>query len=192
MTMTKLKNNIGELEDVEFGVDSRYASKAESKSESKSLKEARLERRKHLSSEQITKARLLQLKLRMEAFISEPIYEEQQNVFPNFLAAYIDTIYSKRKNFAKDIDITPILLSQILNNHREPKEEFMLRLMIHSGETFKMVCEFDEKTWYQVYYQEKMCEMMANQNEWRPKEERHVQTWEPKGDRIVESVPSAF
>ena len=76
--------------------------------------------------------------------------------------------------FAKDIDVTPVSLSQILNNHREPKEEFMFRLMLHSELTYKDICEFQKKTWYQVYYHEKICDTMANQDEWRPAEKKHV------------------
>ena len=171
--MIRKNENISEIEGAEYGVDSRYTSKKARLSDGKTLMEARLKRMKNLPSDQIIKARLLQLKLKMEEFIKEPIYLEQRH-FTMFLKSYIDTVYSKRINFAKDIDITPILLSKILNNHREPKEEFMLRLMVHSEKTYKNICQFHEKTWHQVYFQEKLCELMANQNKWRPEVERHV------------------
>jgi len=122
---------------------------------------------------QIIKAKLLQLKLKMEDYIKQPVYEEY-NFFTSFLSDYIDTIYEKRVMFAKDINITPVSLSQILNNHREPKEEFMFRLMLHSELTFKSICEFQKRTWYQVYYHEKICDTMANQNEWKPTEKKNV------------------
>jgi len=77
-------------------------------------------------------------------------------------------------SLANDINITPVSLSQILNNHREPKEEFMFRLMLHSELTFKNVREFQKKTWYQVYYHEKLYDTMANQDVWRPAEKKHV------------------
>lgn len=59
--------------DVEYGIDSRYKSGLESVSEATTLMEARLRRMKMLSNDQITKAKLLQLKLKMEEFIKNPV-----------------------------------------------------------------------------------------------------------------------
>jgi hypothetical protein len=109
----------------------------------------------------------------MEDYLTGPVYEDY-NFFTNFLSNYIDIIYDKRVMFAKDINITPVSLSQILNNHREPKEEFMFRLMLHSELTFKEICDFQKKTWYQVYYHEKICDTMSKQDQWRPEEKKHV------------------
>ena len=169
--MTKNKKHIM---DIEYGIDSRYKSNNERKSEATALMEARLRRMKNLSKEQITKAKLLQLKLKMEEYIKNPVYDNQ-NYFSDFLKLYIDSIYSKRSNFAKDIDVAPVSLSQVINNHREPKEEFILKLMIHSEKVYKNVCEFHKKTWYQVYFHEKICDTMSNQEQWRPEIEKHVQ-----------------
>jgi len=169
--MTKMKNE--ELEGVEYGVDSRYTSKKNKEADGKALMEARLKRMNNLSEDQIARAKLLQLKFKMEEYISKPVYQDN-NFFTEFLAIYIDTIYSKRSDFAKDIDITPILLSKIINNHREPRDEFMMRLMIHSEKTYKNICEFHKKTWYQVYFHEKICDTMSSQDKWRPKVEKHV------------------
>ncbi len=87
---------------------------------------------------------------------------------------YIDTIYDKRKNFASDISIEPLMLSQVMNNHREPQEKFMLRLIFHSEKSFKPVCKFDQKTWYRIYYKEKMGKIISSQNEWRHSVEKFV------------------
>lgn len=157
----------------EFGVDSRYKSIDKKLADGKNLMEARLKRLNSLSRGQIIKAKLLQLKLKMQEYLSQPVYEEH-NFFTSFLSDYVDTIYDKRIMFAKDINITPVSLSQILNNHREPKEEFMFRLMLHSELAYKDVCEFQKKTWYQVYYHEKICDTMAKQDQWRPHENKHV------------------
>mgnify|MGYP000046817900 CR=1 FL=1 len=159
--------------DPEYGLDSRYKSIEESKSEATLLMEARLARMKNLSSDQITRAKLLQLKLKMEDFIKNPVYDDR-NYFSEFLKTYVDTIYSKRINFANDIDIKPVMLSQVINNHRDPNEEFILRLMIHSEKAFKNICDFQKKTWFQVYFHEKICDTMASQDDWRPKVEKHV------------------
>ncbi len=126
--MTKNRKNIM---DTEYGIDSRYKSNEERESEATALMEARLRRMKNLSKDQIMKAKLLQLKLKMEEYIKKPVYDSH-NYFSDFLKSYIDSIYSKRSTFAKDIDVTPVSLSQVINNHREPKEEFLLKLMIHS------------------------------------------------------------
>ena len=169
--MTKNKKNM--VEEVEYGVDSRYKSKKERKSEATVLMEARLIRMKNLSPEQIVQAKLLQLKLKMEEYLKRPVYDNR-NYFSEFLALYIDTIYSKRSSFAKDIDVAAVSLSQVINNHREPKEEFIMKLMIHSEKVYRNVCEFHEKTWLQVYYHEKLCDTMLKQELWRPKVEKFV------------------
>ena len=168
--MTEDKNL---MMDVEYGIDSRYKSDLESVSEATALMEARLRRMKMLSNDQITKARLLQLKLKMEEFINHPVYDNH-NHFSNFLKFYIDSIYSKRSIFAKDINVDPVSLSQVINNHREPKDEFILKLMIHSEKVYKDICSFNKKIWYQIYFNNKICEIMAKQEEWQPDIEKQV------------------
>jgi tRNA uridine 5-carboxymethylaminomethyl modification enzyme len=88
--------------------------------------QARLERMKNVPKEQILRAKLLQLKMKMEDYLKNPVYDNQ-NHFAQFLEFYVDTIYSKRIDFAKDINVTPNFLSKIINSHREPKEEFILK-----------------------------------------------------------------
>ena len=168
--MTEDKNL---MMDAEYGLDSRYKSDLESVSEATALMEARLRRMKLLSNDQITKAKLLQLKLKMEEFINHPVYDNH-NHFSNFLKFYIDSIYSKRSIFAKDINVDPVSLSQVINNHREPKDEFILKLMIHSEKVYKDVCSFNKKIWYQIYFNNKICEIMAKQEEWQPDIEKQV------------------
>ncbi|MEX2429371.1 MAG: hypothetical protein WD577_14075 [Bacteroidales bacterium] len=165
--MTENKN------DTAYGIDSRYTSDKERESDATALMEARLKRMKNLSKDQITKAKLLQLKLKMEEYIKNPVYDNH-SYFSNFLKLYIDSIYAKRSAFAKDIDVAPVSLSQVINNHREPKEEFIMKLMIHSEKVYKNVCEFHKKIWYQVYFHEKLCETMSNQEQWRPEIEKHI------------------
>lgn len=171
--MSRGKKDNKEILDAEYGVDSRYTSKRERTIDGKILMEARLKRMKNLSADQIIKAKLLQLKLRMEEFIKNPV-AENHNSFTEFLKMYIDTLYDKRFHFAQDINITPVLLSQVLNKYRAPKEEFILRLMVHSEKTYEKVCVFHKKTWFQVYFAEKIHETMSNQDKWRPTVEKQV------------------
>ncbi len=170
--MNRKKNKIM-IEDAEYGVDSRYKSNKERESDAAALMEARLKRMQNLSKNQIIRAKLMQLKLKMEDYLIKPVYDNH-NYFSEFLGTYIDTIYSKRSEFAKDIDITPVRLSQVINNHREPKDEFIMKLMIHSEKVYKNICDFHMKTWFQVYFHEKICDTMASQEEWLPKIEKHV------------------
>lgn len=160
-------------QDFEYGVDSRYKNNKERESDSIALMQARLERMKSLSHEQIIKAKLLQLKLKMERFLNEP-ESDNHNPFSSFLEMYIDAIYTQRSSFAKDINVSPVFLSQVINNHRKPKEEFILKLMIHPELVFKGVCNFHNEIWYQVYFQEKISETMSSQDEWRPTIEKQV------------------
>lgn len=162
----------------EFGVDSRYASKKEAQSEATALMEARLTRMKNVSKDDIIRAKLMQLKLKMETFIKQSIHEPR-NYFSEFLESYIDAIYSKRSIFATDLNITPSKLSQVLNNHREPQDEFLLKLMIHSEKIYENVCSFQKEIWYQVYFHEKLCKTMSTQKEWTSKLENVVCVSEP-------------
>lgn len=166
-----IKENI--IENVEFGVDSRYQDNKERESDSILLMQARLERNKNLSKEQIIRAKLLQLKLQMENYIKAPV-NDNQNHFTKFLEAYVDTIYSKRSEFAKDINITPILLSQVINNHRDANEEFILKLIIHSEKAFKEIARFDKTIWHEIYFKEKIFTTMSNPEKWRPRIEKQV------------------
>lgn len=169
--MTNKENIINSYS--EFGIDSRYKTKKEREQDSIALMQARLERMKNLPKEQILRAKLLQLKLKMEDYLKAPVYDNQ-NHFAQFLGFYVDTIYSKRIDFAKDINVTANFLSKIINSHREPKEEFILKLMIHSEKAFEHVGEFHKKTWYQVYFHEKLSDTMASQEKWRPEIEKQI------------------
>ena len=159
--------------DPEFGVDSRYTSSKEKKQDAVALMQARLDRMKHVPREQVVRAKLLQLKWQMENYLKEPVYDNQ-NHFARFLETYVDALYAKRREFAHDINVTPVFLSKVINNHREPKEEFILKLMIHSEKVFEHVGEFHKKTWYQIYFHEKLCDTMSSQDTWRPNIEKQI------------------
>lgn len=171
MTMINKKNRMSD--DSDFGIDSRYKTKKEKEKDSVALMQARLERMKNLTVEQILNAKLLQLKLKMDEYLKNPAYDNQ-NYFAQFLKFYVDIMYPKRSDFAKDINITPNFLSKIINSHRDPNEEFILKLMIHSEKAFKNVGAFQEKIWYLVYYHEKLNATLSSQNKWRPELEKQV------------------
>lgn len=168
-----IKKSDMEYDSAEYGVDSRYKSRKERESDGLALMQARLERMKNLSEKDITRARLLQLKLKMEKYLEEPA-DDRQDYFAMFLKTYVDIIYPKRNQFAKDIRISPVLLSQIINGHRQPNDEFFLKLIIHSEKAFNNVSDFNEKTWHQIYFNEKISKTMSNQDEWRSKIEKKI------------------
>ncbi len=159
----------------EYGVDSRYASDEERKADGKVLMAARLERMKNLSPELIIQARLLSLKFRMEDSLLKDDFKHL-SLFTEFLSEYIDIIYDKKSRFAEDIDISSVKLSHFLNRHREPQEEFLKKLMIHSELTYKNVGGFEGKMWYRIYFQEKIARIMSSQNAWRPDLEKRIDT----------------
>jgi len=159
--------------DPEYGVDSRYKTPKEKAIDAVALMEARLERMKNLPKEQILKAELLQLRLKIENYLRDPDYDNK-NDFAHFLELYVDTIYSKRSEFAEDINVTPVFLSKVINKHREPKDEFILKLMIHSEKVFKNWGDFPKELWYQVYFHEKLSNTMSSQHKWSAKLEEQV------------------
>ncbi len=170
--MTNKKENI-ELEEFKYLIDSRNLSDKKRKENANAILKARAFRLRERSNHDIILAKLMQLKLKMEEFLNSPNYDIQ-NPFSYFLRMYVDTIYDKRKNFAIDMSINPLLLSQVLNNHRDPQEKFMLRLIVHSENSFKAVCEFDPKTWYRIFYKEKVDKLMSTQKDWRSSVEKFV------------------
>jgi hypothetical protein len=169
--MKAKKNNL--VQEPEFGIDSRYANDMVQHDEAISLMSARLEKMKYLPKEEKIKAKLMQLKLKMENFLDtqEP---NNDNHFSQFLEDYIDILYRKRSDFAQDINENPNFISKVINNHREPKEEFIQKLIIHSDKTFKQVGQFHENLWFKIYYHQKLTEKLAKQSTWRAKMEKQV------------------
>jgi len=46
--------------------------------------------------------------------------------------------------------------------------------MIHSEKVYESICSFQKKTWYQVYFHEKICDTMSSKEEWRPNLEKDI------------------
>jgi len=170
--MTNKKKN-KQLEEFKYLIDSRNLSAKERKTNAAAILKAREARLMERSDYDIKLTKLMQLKLQMEEYLNTPNYDKEYS-FSNCLTAYVDTIYDKRKNFASDMSIEPLMLSQVLNNHRDPPKKFMLRLIVHSENSFKPVCKFDQNTWYRIFYKEKVGKVMSTQTEWRSSVEKFV------------------
>ncbi|PZF72605.1 hypothetical protein [Taibaiella soli] len=111
-------------------------------------------------------SRLLQLKYQIEDYIKSDDYDER-TTFGYFLKEYIHILDKKNNQFASEIDITPTELSQIINSHRKPKENIIIRLEIHSNENIPAI------TWYRLLEKEKEHEIITDKI-MRKSEKAHV------------------
>ena len=175
--MPKFPKSNHSSNDPEFGVDSRYSVLKDQVEDSKTLMEARLQRMQGLTKDQLVKARLLQLRFKMKTFVqSEALSDQQEDQFLAYLQFYIDTLYRKRKDFAQDINETPIMLSKILNGHVSPKKVFMLKLIVHSEKIFQEIGPFEKGLWYQVYHRQALEHLLNQEAEWLPTVKHLVKT----------------
>ena len=147
-----------ELEEFKHLIDSRNLSSEERKREREAILKARAQRFQKRSEEEKTVAKLMQLKYLMEEYVEDTVCKSGSS-FSTFLSTYVDILYPKRKQFAEDISVKPITLSHIIHKHREPRDSFFHRLILHSQETYKSICKFEEELWIKVYFQDKVCSL---------------------------------
>lgn len=147
-------------------IDSRYTSEIERLEESKALMRARKARMRKVQEKDLRTAKLFQLKLQIDRAIE---WNDSSNLngFAAFLSQYISILYKKHSDFAKDINITNVYLSQVLNKHRLPSEEFVLRLMLHSEKTFETITSFNSVCWMRLFLNQKLHKTLSNQTQWR-------------------------
>lgn len=96
------------------------------------LAEARKKSIAKMTNAEKLAANLLQLKFQVEDYLKNDEFDEQKT-FGYFLKQYLLLINRKRNEFAEDINIHETLLSQFVNNHREPGENIFVRLELHSN-----------------------------------------------------------
>ncbi len=111
---------------------------------------------------------LLQLRFLMEDYINESSYSKNCD-FSYFLKEYISRLEKKNKDFAKEIDVDPTELSQIINKHRPPNEKFIIRLELHSNKNFPAI------TWFKLIEKEKAYALLHN-SQLRLAESKHVKS----------------
>lgn len=111
-------------------------------------------------------SRLLQLKFQLEDYIDSSQYVEAFS-FGFFLKEYVSRQEKKNKDFAVEVDIKPAVLSQYINNHRNPTDEFIIRLELHSNGMIPAI------NWFKVIQKDKEHEIMTNQK-LRDEERKHV------------------
>ncbi|MDR2237322.1 MAG: helix-turn-helix transcriptional regulator [Chryseobacterium sp.] len=109
---------------------------------------------------------LLQLKFQLEDYINSSQYVEALS-FGFFLNEYVSRQDKKDKDFAVEVDVKPAVLSQYINNHRKPTDEFIIRLELHSNGMIPAI------SWFKVIQKDKEHEIMTNQK-LRDQESKHV------------------
>lgn len=167
------KSGKKDLDDFQYLIDSRNLTDKERGEEREAILKAREARYRDRSENDREIAKLLQLKYQMEEYVNDSKGEDSPH-FSRFLKIYVDTLYKKRKDFAADIGISPMELSHILNDHREPKDSFLYRLIVHSQSSFRNLCGFNRNLWPKVFYQDKVRDFMASSEKWKRSEEKFV------------------
>lgn len=141
-------------------------SKKEQQAADLELARHRQSRRASSAEKQQLKIKLLQLKFQLEDYIKGEEYNPDLN-FGYFLKQYIQLINKKQKDFAEDVDISVLQLSHYLNNRREPNNNFIVRLEIHSNNTISAI------NWFRLLEKEKE-HVLINDKTIRNKERLHV------------------
>lgn len=111
-------------------------------------------------------SRLLQLKFQLEDYIDSSQYVEALS-FGFFLNEYVSRQDKKDKDFAVEVDVKPAVLSQYINNHRKPTDEFIIRLELHSNGMIPAI------SWFKVVQKDKEHEIITNQK-LRDEESKYV------------------
>lgn len=109
---------------------------------------------------------MFQLKLQMQDYVQSTKYDNEKS-FGYYLGKYIQMLEKKNKDFAKDISITPVELSQLLNNHRNPNIKILIRLELHSNNGIPAYL------WFKVLEKEKEHDIVNNK-EIRKQELKYV------------------
>lgn len=111
--------------------------------------------------------KLLQLKYQMEDAIGKPF--NKYSTFGFFLKAYMEILELKQYQLAKDISVDKTYLSQLVNGHRSPSEEVMIRLELHSRSFI------NASTWFRLSERAKENEIRTNKS-LRAKEKKFVRS----------------
>jgi len=164
-----------DLEEFKYLIDSRHIPEEEREREDQLLLEARKKSIQNMSDSTIRKGKLMQLYFQMNSYLDNSEGKPKYN-FREFLKMYVDALYTKRKDFATDMDIKPITLSQVLNRHREPQEIFLRKLVKHSKEVFEEIGYSINDMWPRVYYQDKLNHFTSLQEQVMEKEGKYVST----------------
>jgi len=112
------------------------------------LAAARKKRQEEMTEADKLTANLFQLKFQLEDYIKNEGFDAEKT-FGYFLKKYLHLGNKKRNEFAAEIGIHETLLSQLINNHREPGNNIIIRLELHSSNVIPAAW------WYRLVEKEK-------------------------------------
>ncbi len=131
----------------------------------KQLSEARRKLRAQTKPEEILTGRLMQLKFQLEEYINSGEYQPKR--FGYFLRSYLHILNKKSNEFAEEISIHKTMVSQLINNTREPNESLIIRLELHSNNNIPA------DYWLRIILKDKIHNLAKNK-ELRRREKKYV------------------
>jgi plasmid maintenance system antidote protein VapI len=165
MKKRKISEKYSEKELAESFVFRNTLSKNEREEIKHDIAGARAKLRSKSTKDLSLRFKLLQLKYQMEDYINKPF--DENHTFGYFLKSYVNILAIKRFEFAKEISIDDTYLSQIINRHRAPSEEVIIRLELHSRNLINAI------TWFKLFEKEKENEIDSDKSK-REKEKKFV------------------
>ncbi|MBS1737946.1 MAG: hypothetical protein JSS98_15285 [Bacteroidetes bacterium] len=161
---TRVKHTPGEL--AEAYVYPVTLTPAQKKEADKQLKAARAKVQSEMTAEDKLTSDILQLRFQLEDYLNNEKFDPRLK-FSYFLKAYVQLLNKKRKVFAREINIDETELSQLINDHRHPSENIIIRLELHSNNAIPAIA------WYKLIEREKEHYIITNKTI-RKQEEKHV------------------
>ena len=156
MTYNQLLKKYGAKELAESFMIPQKLSKAQMYEADKQLNAAMIKARKKFPRKENLYLFLVRLKYKMQDYCLGKTKTEPLASFGKFLAEYIKVVGKKNKDFAADINLTEVEMSQLLNKHRDPSEKILIRLELHSGNRIPALL------WYKVVKKEREYELQNN------------------------------
>jgi plasmid maintenance system antidote protein VapI len=99
---------------------------------------------------------MLSLKYMIRNYIRSDQHDSNKG-FAFFLKEYIRRQDKKNSEFAKEISISAVELSQLVNKHRDPNLKIIVRLAAHSNQNFPAIM------WFNLYSKDKTVELLENE-----------------------------
>lgn len=132
------------------------------------LAEARKKSQAAMSATDLLMAQLMQLRFQLEEYIKGEEFHASKT-FGHFLKEYLSLGKKKRREFAAEINIHETLLSQLISDRREPSENIIIRLELHSNKSIPAAY------WYRTV--EKRREyLLIHNRQLRKREEKYVKS----------------
>lgn len=127
--------------------------KSDKKVAEKFLADLIFQRKGKQTQEEKIKYKILQLRFRIEDFISSKT-SEKDYTFGSFLKEYAIAVNLKSYELAIELEFNKTQLSQIINTKVDPPNYLLIRLGLHSNNAI------DSRLWYQLYSKQKEVEFV--------------------------------